>query len=308
MHVHHPNDGHSHGAPAGGFLAVALGATLCLVIAEFAGGHFGHSIALTSDALHNLSDIPTIVIAWLAVRWSERPADAQKTFGYRRAGILAAFANGILLITVALGLLWQAAERFMHPVAVQEQWMIWLSLAALAINGGITLGLMRGRHDLNLRALLVHNLGVAASNLGILAGALAIRYTGALWLDPAIGAVIGVLVLWSTFGILRESGHILLEGLPRKMELAAVARAVLQVTGVQEVHDIHIWTLSAGHHALSCHVCIPDMHMEESEKILANIRERIAKEFGIQHITIQFERAGLPRAGVYMPEPFRSAK
>src|SRR5207237_7583450 len=117
--------------------------------------------------------------------------------------------------------------------------------------------------DLNLRALLVHNLGDAASNVGILAGALVIRSTGALWLDPAIGALIGVLVLWSTVGILRESGHILLEGLPREMELAAVARAVLAVPGVREVHDVHIWTLSADHHALSCHVRIPDMHMEE---------------------------------------------
>ena len=293
---------------AGRFLGAALAATLCLVIAEFAGGHFGHSIALTSDALHNLSDIPTIVIAWLAVRWSERPADARKTYGYRRAGVLAAFTNGILLATVALTLLWEALQRLLHPVAVHEQWMIWLSLLALAINGGITLGLTRGHRDLNLRALLVHNLGDAASNVGILGGALLIRSTGALWLDPAIGALIGALVLWSTFGILRESGNILLEGLPQQMELAAVARAVLQVPGVQEAHDIHIWTLSAGHYALSCHVCIPDMHMEESEKLLCSIRERLAREFGIHHSTIQFERAGLPRAGVYMPEPFRSAK
>jgi cobalt-zinc-cadmium efflux system protein len=294
--------------PGGGFLGAALAATLCLVLAEFAGGHFGHSIALTSDALHNLSDIPTIVIAWLAVRWSQRPADERKTYGYRRAGVLAAFTNGILLITVALALLWEALQRLLHPVAVHEQWMIWLSLVALVINGGITLGLTRGHRDLNLRALLVHNLGDAASNLGILGGALLIRSIGALWLDPAIGAMIGVLVLWSTFGILRESGNILLEGLPRQIELAAVARAVLQVPGVQEVHDIHIWTLSADHHALSCHVCIPDMHMEESGKLLANIRERIAKDFGILHSTIQFERAGLPRTGVYMPEPFRSTK
>ncbi len=293
---------------AGRFLAAALAATFCLVIAEFAGGHFGRSIALTSDALHNLSDIPTIVIAWLAVRWSERPADARKTYGYRRAGVLAAFTNGILLATVALTLLWEALQRFLHPVAVHEQWMIWLSLVALAINGGITLGLTRGRRDLNVRALLVHNLGDAASNVGILTGALLIRSTGALWLDPAIGALIGALVLWSTFGILRESGNILLEGLPQQMELAAVARAVLQVPGVQEVHDIHIWTLSAGHHALSCHVCIPDMHMEESEKLLADIRDRLTREFGIHHSTIQFERAGLPRSGVYMPEPFGSAK
>jgi cobalt-zinc-cadmium efflux system protein len=304
MHAHGSHDGHLHATPAGKFLGAALVATLCLVLAEFAGGHFSNSIALTSDALHNLSDVPTILIAWLAARWSERPADGEKTFGYRRAGILAAFTNGILLLAVALALLWEALHRFLYPVAVGEQWMIWLSLLALAINGGITLSLISGRRDLNLRALLVHNFGDAASNLGIFAGALTIRYTGLLWIDPLMGGVIGALVLWSTVGILRESGHILLEGLPRQMRLEEVARAVLQIPGVQEVHDVHIWTLSSDLHALSCHVCIPDMHMEESEKILTRIRERLSHDFGISHVTIQFERAGLPQTGIYMPERF----
>lgn len=135
------------------------------------------------------------------------------------------------------------------------------------------------------------------------------RATGALWLDPVIGAGIGVLVLWSSFGILKESSHILLEGLPRQMLLEDVARAILRVRGVQEVHDIHVWTLGTDLHALSCHICIPDMHMEDSEKILAQIRESLANEFHITHITVQFERAGLPReARFYMPAPFQSSK
>jgi cobalt-zinc-cadmium efflux system protein len=167
---------------------------------------------------------------------------------------------------------------------------------------------MRDRRDLNLRALFVHNLGDAASNVAILAGALVMRSTGAVWLDPVLGALIGALVLWSTIGILRESGHILLEGLPREMELAQVARSVLAIPGVQEVHDIHIWTLSADLHALSCHVRIPDMHMEESERILGKIRECLGQNFGIHHVTVQFERAGLPEAGYYMPGPLRSSK
>lgn len=307
MHAHHPGEAH-HAKPATGLLFVALAATLCLVVAEFAGGYFGHSIALTSDAIHNLSDAPTILISWIAARWSERPADTQRTFGYRRAGIVAAFTNAILLLLVALALLWEAADRLRHPVQVSEQWMIGLSVLGLVVNGGITLGLVQGRRDLNLRALLVHNFGDALSNIGIIAGALLIRSTGALWLDPLLGAIIGALVLWSSLGILRESGHILLEGLPREMELPEVVAAILRVPGVQEVHDIHIWTLDADHHALSCHVRIPDMHMEESEKILESIRESIAKGFGIRHTTVQFERAGLPEAGYYMPEPFRSTK
>jgi cobalt-zinc-cadmium efflux system protein len=185
---------------------------------------------------------------------------------------------------------------------VHEQWMIGLSLLALAINGSITLSLTRHHRDLNFRALLVHNLGDALSNIAILAGALAIRFTGMLWLDPALGIAIGALVLWSSFGILRESGHILLEGLPRRMQLAEVAKAILSVTGVQEVHDVHVWTLGTEDHALSCHVRIPDMHMEDSERILKNIQQRLSHDFSIHHVTIQFERAGLPATALYSPQ------
>jgi len=285
----------------------AIVATSGLVLTELVGGYLGHSIALISDAVHNLSDIPTIVISWFALRWAERPATSDKTYGYHRGGILAAFTNAMLLALVALFLFYGAYERLRHPVVVHEQVMIWISLAALGVNGGITLALAGGRRDLNLRSILVHNLGDALSNLGILSGALAIRATGAQWLDPAIGAAIGALVLWSSYGILKESSHVLLEGLPREMLLEDVARTILSVPGVQEVHDIHIWTLGTDLHALSCHVRIPDMHMDESEKILASIHERLASKFNITHTTIQFERAGLPRESrYYMPEPFRS--
>jgi cobalt-zinc-cadmium efflux system protein len=308
MHSHHPGDGHHHFHAATGVLSAALAATLCLVAAEFAGGYWGHSLALTGDAVHNLSDVPSILISWIAARWAERPADAKRTFGYRRAGILAAFTNSILLQLVALGLLWEAFQRLRNPVPVHEQWMIALSLVALTVNGGITLGLVRGRRDLNLRALLVHNFGDALSNVGILAAAVLIRFTGALWLDPALGVVIGGLILWSSWGIFRESGHVLLEGSPRQMRLPDIASAILRVSGAQEVHDIHVWTLDGEHHALSCHVRIPDMHMDESEKLLGCICEALNQEFGINHVTIQFERAGLPESGYYMPEPFRATK
>jgi cobalt-zinc-cadmium efflux system protein len=306
MHVHHRCQAHSSARPT--LLSAALVATFILVAAEFLGGFLGHSIALVSDAVHNLSDIPTILISWIAANWADRPADAERTFGYRRAGILAAFTNSILLLLVALALFWEAFDRFRHPVAVHEQWMIGLSLFALMINGSITLGLLRDRKDLNLRALLVHNFGDALSNIGILAGGFVIRLSGALWLDPALGLIIAGFVLWSSIGILRESTHILLEGLPRQMLLPDVARAILEIPGVHEVHDIHIWTLGAGDHALSCHVRIPDMHMEESQKILAEVCTRLANTFGIHHTTVQFERAGLPETGYYMPEPFRSTK
>src|SRR6266849_291185 len=290
-------------------LAAATVATLALVATELMGGYLGHSMALLGDAVHNLSDVPTLVISWFALRWAERPADSEKTYGYHRAGILAAFTNAVLLVVLALWLGYEAIERLRVPVDVVASWMIWTSIAALAVNGGITLALVRGRSDLNLRSILVHNFGDALSNIAILIGAVIIYSTGALWLDPALGLAIGALVLWSAWGILKESAHILLEGRPRGMQLENVARAILAVPGVQEVHDIHIWTLGADMHALSCHVCIPDMHMDESERILAAICESLSRDFRISHTTIQFERAGLPRdSGYVMPEPVRSQK
>jgi len=310
-HGHEYVAGHSHHHTelASGVLAGVVIATVVLVAAELLGGYLGHSISLVSDALHNLSDIPTMLISWFALRLAARPADHERTFGYQRAGILAAFTNAILLIVVALVLFWEAFERFRRPVAVQERWMIAVSLLALAINGGITLALVRSRRDLNLRSLLLHNFGDAISNLGILGGAVAIRMTGAQWLDPAIGVAIAALVLWSTNGLLREAGNILLEGLPKGIHLESVARSILSIKGVQEVHDIHIWTIGTGLHALSCHVRIPDMHMDQSEKILKSIRERLDADFHITHTTIQFERAGLLQdAGYYMPHPVQPSK
>jgi cobalt-zinc-cadmium efflux system protein len=309
-HSHGHTHGHSHGSHdmASGVLVAAVAATALLVGAELLGGYVGHSISLVSDALHNLSDIPTMLISWIALRWAARPADHERTYGYQRAGVLAAFTNAILLIIVAFGLFYEAFQRFRHPVAVHESWMIGVSLLALAINGGITLALVRNRRDINLRSLLLHNFGDALSNLGILAGAVAIRMTGAQWLDPAIGVAIATMVLWSTNGLLREAGNILLEGLPKDIRLETVARSILCVKGVQEVHDIHIWTIGTDLVALSCHVRIPDMHMDESEKILLAIRECLNADFHISHTTVQFERAGLPQdTGYHMPVPLQSS-
>ena len=307
MHLHsHGGHGHSPGLGerATAILGAAVVATLALVAGEFAAGYAGHSMSLASDAVHNLTDVPTLVISWLATRWAQRPPTHEKTYGYHRAGILAAFVNAMVLTFAALFVIGEAILRLRHPVEVTTSLVIWIALLALAINGGITLAVHGGRRDLNVRSVWLHNLGDALSNIAILVGALAIRWTGAQWVDPVIGIGIGAMVLWSGKGILRESGHILLEGLPREMRLEDVAAAVLRVPGVQEVHDVHIWTLGTDLLALSCHVCIPDMHMDASERVLANIRDALAREFNITHTTIQFERAGLPaEATLYMPAP-----
>jgi len=285
-------------------MGAAVGVTFALVAAELIAGYLGHSIALLGDAVHNLTDVPTLVISWIGMRLAMRPPTADKTYGYHRAGILAAFVNAMLLQLVAIFLVYESVLRLRRPVEVHAGVMMWVSVLALLINGSITLSLHRGRSDLNVRAVWLHNLGDALSNVAIFAGALAIRWTGAQWVDPVIGIGIGAMVLWSGAGILRESGHILLEGLPREIRLEEVAASILRIPGVQEVHDVHVWTLGTELVALSCHVRIPDMHMEESERILAGIREALHHHFHITHTTIQFERAGLPaEAGPYMPEP-----
>src|SRR5947209_15720203 len=236
-HAHdHGHAGRAHPTLRPSVLGWAMAATLGLVVAEVFGGILGRSVALLNDVLHNLSDVPALGVSYLAMRWAERPADTEKTYGYHRAGTLAAFTNALVLVFLSLWLGYEALERLRAPVHVVESWMIWTSLAALCVNGGITLALVRGRNDLNLRSILIHNFGDALSNIAIIAGAIAIGITGAQWIDPLLGLGIGLLVLWSSIGILRESSHILLEGRPREMRVEEVARAMLAIAGVQEVH------------------------------------------------------------------------
>jgi cobalt-zinc-cadmium efflux system protein len=307
-HGHGSHAGHSHPPLEPSVLGWAMAATVGLVVAEIFGGILGHSVALLNDAVHNLSDVPALGISYLAMRWAQRPADNEKTYGYHRAGTLAAFTNSTVLVLLSIWLGYEAIERFRSPVAVVESWMIWTSLAALAVNGGITLALVRGRNDLNLRSILVHNFGDALSNIAIIVGAVVIHYTGLPWIDPLLGIAIGVLVLWSSIGILRQSSHILLEGRPQGMSVEDVARAVLTVPGVQEVHDVHIWSLGEAHNALSLHARVPDMHLDECERILTEIQAKVAEKFGIGHTTVQMERAGLPaHSGYVMPEPLNKA-
>src|SRR5881227_930137 len=272
----HCQPGHPHRTLQPAVLGWAMVFTLSLVVAEVFGGIFGRSVALLNDAVHNLSDVPALGISYLAMRWAERPADTEKTYGYHRAGTLAAYTNAFVLVLLSLWLGYEAFERLRSPVEVVESWMIWTSVAALAVNGGITLALVRGRGDLNLRSILIHNFGDALSNIAIIGGALIIHATGARWIDPLLGLAIGLLVLWSSIGVLRESSHILLEGRPPDLQVEDVARAILTIEGVEEVHDVHLWSLGGGHNALSLHARVPDMHMDECERILICIQEKAA--------------------------------
>ena len=288
---------------------IALVVTLALVATEFVVGTLAHSLALVSDGWHNLTDVPSLILSWIALYFERRPPDERKTFGYQRAGVLVAFVNALLLVAVALYLFYDAYQRFLHPEPVAAGPMLWVGVFALLVNGGISWGLIGERGDLNLRAVFIHNLGDALSNVAIIAGAWLIRVTGYTAIDPALGFLIAGLVLWSAVGIVSDSTNILLESLPKGMTLERVANAMLGVPGVKEVHDVHIWSLGSHSHALSCHVLILDMATSESEQIARQLREVLAQEFGIRHTTIQCEHTH-PAGGfhMYMPDPAPAAK
>jgi cobalt-zinc-cadmium efflux system protein len=299
----------THFRSAGWVVKVSLLLTVALVAAEFIAGYLAQSLALISDAWHNFIDLPALGLAWLALYFERRPPDHQKTFGYQRAGVLAAFVNGLFLVGIAVYICYEGYERILSPLPVTTNIMLLVGCGALVVNGGIAGALALHRSDLNLRAIFVHNLGDALSNVGIIAGALLIERTGRTIIDPLLAFLIAGMILWTAVGILVESGNILLEGTPKGMNVERVAGAMLDVPGVREVHDIHIWSLNARAHALSCHVQILDMPTSESERIAHRLREVLASEFGIHHTTIQFEHTHAPgEFHIYMPEPAEKSK
>lgn len=298
MHAHH------HSRSASWAVKLALVATAALVVGEFVTGTLAHSLAVVSDGWHNFTDIPTLALSWVALYFQQKPPDHQKTYGYHRAGVLAAFVNALILVGVALFICYEGYERMVRPVPVASGVMLGMGLVALVINGGISLALTRERHDLNLRAVFMHNLGDALSSLAIIAGGWLIRATGRTIIDPVLAFLIAGLILWTAVGIITDSTNILLEGLPKGISLERVVAAMLGVPGVREVHDVHIWNLGSESRALSCHIRILDMPTSESERIAHRLREVLAHEFGIDHTTIQFEHTHEPGDfHTYMPEP-----
>jgi len=288
---------------------IALVLTLALVATEFVAGSLSHSLALVSDGWHNLTDVPSLILSWIALYFERRPPDDRKTFGYQRAGVLVAFVNALLLLAVALYLFYEGYQRFAHPQPVASGVMLVVGLIALVVNGGISWGLLGERNDLNLRAVFIHNLGDALSNVAIIAGAWVIRVTGHTIIDPALGFLIAALILWSAVGIVSDSVNILMESLPKGMSLELVAACMLRVEGVKEVHDVHIWSLGSNSQALSCHIHVLDMPTSECEQIAHQVREVLAHEFEIYHTTIQFEHTHPPgEFHIYMPEPVPTSK
>jgi cobalt-zinc-cadmium efflux system protein len=282
-HHHH----HAHGT--GWILRVSLAATLAFTAFEIYAGFRSGSLALLSDAGHNFTDALALLLAAVGLYLQGKPANHVKTYGYQRAGVITAFLNAATLIVISLIIFWEAVSRMIHPQSVDDRMMMWVAAAALLLNAAIMAALRRGQKgDINIRAAFIHMLGDALGALAIIIGAIAIRYTGWTYIDPALSIALGLLIVYTAWDIIGESLNILLEGLPRGLELSHVTGAMGKVEGVLDVHDLHIWSLGSSTHALSCHVLIEDMPPSASERILKRINS-VVGTFGIHHTTIQFE-------------------
>jgi cobalt-zinc-cadmium efflux system protein len=289
MHAHaHPHGSHQHTTRV---LRVSLAATFAYIVLAVVVGIRARSLALISEGGHNLSDFLALLLSLVAVYLHARPPDPARTYGYQRAGVLAAFVNALSLVGLTFYLFYEAVHRLMAPVEVAPRPMIAVAAAGVVMNATIAWMLYRAGNDVNLRSALLHELGDTLSTAAVIVGGWAILRTGQNWIDPALSFGIAAMILWSAFGILRETLNILLEGAPRGLEMERIAAELREIEGVNGVHDLHVWSLGSESHALSCHISIPDIPQSASDRILREASERLRRRFHIGHTTIQFEHA-----------------
>ncbi|KAA6455721.1 cation transporter [Acidobacteria bacterium AB60] len=287
MHVH------AAAAPKSGrtqsVLRISLVATLAYVALTFVAGLRAHSLALLSEAGHNVSDFLALLLSFVAVYFQNRPADHSRTFGYQRAGVLAAFINAATLILISVWIALEAIHRLSDPVPVQPRLMMIVAAAGVLMNGVIAALLWGVARDVNMRSAFLHMAGDTLSTAAVIAGGAGILFTGQNWIDPVLSLLIAGLILWSSIGIVRETLNILLEGTPHGMSLHEIRKGMEAVPGVQNVHDLHCWSLGSNSRALACHVTIPDIPPSESAGILEKLNHVLKEHFNICHTTIQFE-------------------
>jgi cobalt-zinc-cadmium efflux system protein len=284
MHVHGANT-----AAMQRVLRASLIATIAYVVLTLVAGLRAHSLALVSEAGHNASDALAIVVSFVAVWFQTRPPTDQKTFGYQRAGVLAAFLNALTLIVIAGWVALEAVHRFNAPTAVQPRIMMFVAAAGVIMNGLIAAMLWRVSHDINIRSVFIHMLGDTLSTAAVIVGGLVILLTGGTWIDPALSIAIAALILWSSISIVRETLNILLEGTPRGISLIEIRSTLAAIDGVEDVHDLHVWSLGSNTHALASHITIADIPPSESNLILDRINVVLRERFRIHHTTLQFE-------------------
>ena len=281
-------------------LEIALIVTALFVLGEAAAGAYSNSLALLSDAAHNFTDALAIGLSLYALRLSQRPANNTKTYGYHRAGILAALVNAGTLIGIGALILYEALRRLFAPPAVRENVMIVVALVAFAMNVSIAIMLRRpGERDLNVRTAFVHMAGDALATMGVLVAGIAIAFTGVVVLDPLASVLIGAIIIWSSWSILRETVDILLEGTPRGIDMDAMLRDIMKIDGVRGVHDLHAWSITSNLRALSAHVLTGNVSISEGAVIQSEINQMLLRNYDIAHTALQLECEGCNPDALY---------
>ncbi len=294
-HVHSGHN-HTHGL-ARNSLRLAFFLTLIILIAELVGGFLANSLALLSDAGHVVTDIFALGLAWFATIQAEKPANARKTFGYHRVGILAAMVNAVTLIVIAFAILLEAIQRFQHPEPVQPLIMFLAAGIGIVLNLYIGFGLMQEANNLNVRAAMLHVFGDVGASVGVIVAGIIILLTGWTFVDPLLSVGIAVLIAVGAWRILRETTDILMEAVPRGLSMQNLVKDMRSVEGVQDVHDLHVWSITSNMYALSCHALISDLPTSDSSAILKSLNTLLSEKYHIGHATIQFECD--PHQGTY---------
>ncbi|HVR42684.1 MAG TPA: cation diffusion facilitator family transporter [Thermoanaerobaculia bacterium] len=271
-------------------LLVSAIVTLAFFALELSAGLIANALSLISDAFHNITDAVALLLAWIAVRLERRPPTLSKSFGYQRAGVLAAFVNAAGLIVLTVMIVLEAVDRLRAPEPVDSSWMIGVASIALVYNLSVTLWLWKeGKRDINVRGAMLHMLSDGIASAGVIVAAILIRLTGSTIWDPLVSLMIGGLILWASFGILRETINLLLEGTPRGLDPEQVTRDLGASDGVFGVHHLHIWALGPSAPALSCHLMLGDVTLRRAGEILGEVKSMLEGRYGIRHTTIQLE-------------------
>jgi cobalt-zinc-cadmium efflux system protein len=284
-HFHAPDHDHVEGRRR---LKLVLLMTAAFMFVEFVGGLLANSLALMADAAHMLTDVGALGLSLFVLWFSRRAVSVAKTYGYLRLEILAALLNGAVLIVLSLLIFWQSYERMRTPEVIQGPLMLGVAIAGLIVNL-IAAFLLHGsaEHNLNIRGAYLHVLGDLLGSVGAIAAAIAIMTLGWLPADALISAFVGLLILIGSWKLVRESVDVLLEAVPSHIDVAAVRRAIMEVPDVDEVHDLHVWTLTSGFLAMSGHAVV--RHPENNQRVLRDINQCMRSSFGITHITVQLE-------------------
>lgn len=270
-------------------LAIALAAVTALLALELVAALLSHSLALLGDSGHLLTDVASLGIAAWAVRRSRRPASAAHTFGHHRTGILVAAVNGLLLLAIAVALAAGAVGRLAHPVEVHAAAVVVVAAVALVVNSSLAIVLNGAGDELSVRSALLHVLADGVANLGVLVSGVIILTAGWLPADPLASLLIALLIAAGAIRLLRETGEILGERAPRGVDAAAIGDLIAAVDGVEGVHDLHVWSLSRRHRALSAHVAVGDVPMAQITAVLRDVETALCGRFGIEHVTLQPE-------------------